>query len=423
MGGQPAPEGSGDGPVPAGGSGDEVLDLVTRLAELLVAGGYEGTLGSERRLRAVAAAYGARAEVSVGAESAVVGVGGRSRVVARPPEVPQLDRVSALKPWLREVTAGRLPVAEARRRLEAIAASPAPYRGWARVAGTVLFSVGFGMSIQPTWQQVWITGVLGVVVGLVLEAVRARGASGRVAPLLCSVLVGALVLGVERAGWVSGGTIQLMVPVLFLFIPGDAITMAVLEVAAGRLTAGAARLAQSAVALVTLAFGPVLAAAALGSDQGEIFDVPVAPDFGPVAGWLGWTVFAVGVQWVFGMRRGDLPWALLLVLGTYGVQLLAVRGFGTLAGTFLAAAVMAFTAVGLGARQRTPPAYVLYLGAFFVLTPGSHGLRGLEAWVGGHPVQGLHDIAGMVALMVAIALGMLVGVTLRRGPAPAGESA
>ncbi|MEV3872328.1 hypothetical protein [Streptomyces sp. NPDC049906] len=62
---------------------------------------------------------------------------------------------------------------------------------------------------------------------------------------------------------------------------------------------------------------------------------------------------------------------------------------------------------------------VLDLGAFFVLTPGSHGLRGLAAWVGGHPVQGLHDIAGMVA----IALGMLVGVTLRRGPAPAGESA
>ncbi len=54
----------------------------------------------------------------------------------------------------------------------------------------------------------------------------------------------------------------------------------------------------------------------------------------------------------------------------------------------------------------------MYLAAFFVLTPGSHGLRGLDAWIGGHPVQGLGDIAGMVALIVAIALGMLTAASL-----------
>ncbi|WP_372347457.1 hypothetical protein [Streptomyces sp. KL116D] len=92
-----------------------------------------------------------------------------------------------------------------------------------------------------------------------------------------------------------------------MFIPGDAITMAMIELSVGRITAGAARLAQSVALLGALAFGPVLASAALGMPQSEIPDSPVAPDLGWVAAWLGWVVFTVGVLLVFGMRRGDLP--------------------------------------------------------------------------------------------------------------------
>ncbi|MFC1411933.1 threonine/serine exporter ThrE family protein [Streptacidiphilus sp. N1-12] len=392
-----------DGEVAAG----EVLDLVARLAGLLVAGGYEGTLRAEERLTAVAAAYGARVEASVSAESAVVSIGGATRVLAHAPEIPQLDRVSALKPWLARVTAGQLPVRQARAQLEAIAASPPPYPPWLRVAGVVLFSVGFGVSIQPTWQEAWITALLGLAVGLIQAGVQRSRRPGWLAPLCASTVVGTVVLTASHQGWVHGGTIALMIPALFVFIPGDAITMAMLELSAGRYTPGAARMAQSLAALGTLAFGPVLAAAALGLDQSEIFDQPVAPTLGPVAGWLGWAVFTVGVMLVFGMRTRDLPWALALALGTYGVQLLTVRTLGSLAGTFLAAAAMAAASLLLGRRPRTPPPYVLYLAAFFVLTPGSHGLRGLDAWLGGHPVQGLHDLAQMFALLAAIALGML----------------
>ena len=51
---------------------------------------------------------------------------------------------------------------------------------------------------------------------------------------------------------------------------------------------------------------------------------------------------------------------------------------------------------------------MLYLGAFSVLTPGSHGLRGLESWIGGHPIQGVTGVADMLGLLTAIAVGMLV---------------
>ncbi|NGN67345.1 threonine/serine exporter family protein [Streptomyces sp. A7024] len=395
----------------ASASADEVLGLVARLAEKLVAGGYEGTLGVEDCLRSVAGAYGYRAEVTVLAESAVIVIDGKTRVVAHAPEIPQLDQVSAFKPWLADVTAGRVPLSVARRRLERIAAMPPPYPPWARVLGVVLFSVGFGVSIQPTWQEVRVTAVLGLVVGLIQVGGQVLRRPPWLAPLIASTVVSLAVLTAAKYGWVQGGTVELMIPVLFVFIPGDAITMAMVELSVGRITAGSARLMQSLAVLATLAFGPVLAAAVLHLRQHEIFDTPVAPTLGPWAGWFGWTVFTVGLLLVFGMRVADLPWSLAMVLGTYGVQMVATRLLGNVGGTFVAASLMAVACLLLDRRQDVPPAFVLYLAPFFLLTPGAHGLRGLDVMLGGS-VAGASDLAGMFTLIGAIALGMLTASAL-----------
>ncbi len=258
-----------------------------------VAGGrrVRGHLRSEDRLRAVAAAYGRRAEVTVLAESAVVAMDGATRVVTGVPEIPQLDRVSALKPWLAAVRSGQLPVTEARQRLEEIAASPAPYpRPGCGCSASCSSPSDSARSIQPTLQEVWITAVLGLAVGLIQVGVQRLGRPGRLAPLVASAVVGVVVLTASHAGWVTGGTIELMIPVLFVFIPGDAITMAMIELSVGRITAGAARLAQSVALLGALAFGPVLASAALGMPQSEI---PTRPSHPTWAGWrpgsAGWS--------------------------------------------------------------------------------------------------------------------------------------
>ena len=49
-----------------------------------------------------------------------------------------------------------------------------------------------------------------------------------------------------------------------------------------------------------------------------------------------------------------------------------------------------------------------------MLTPGSHGLRGFESWLGGHPIQGFASVSDMVALFTALAVGMLVGAAAVR---------
>jgi uncharacterized membrane protein YjjB (DUF3815 family) len=405
----------GAGPAPAG----EVLDLLEDLARLLVAGSFEGTFGTEERLRAVAARYGRQAGVVVLAESAVLSLGGGTRVLTANPEVPSLARLSRLKRWYAEVDSGRWSPAEARVALADVAATASPYRwGW-KVVGTCLFSVGFGVSIQPTGQEAAFSAVLGVVVGFILVAVDRWRRLLWLAPLLSATVVTVAALTVAGQGRIHGGPIELMLPALFVFIPGDSITMAMLELAAGRLTAGSARLMQAVAALLVLGFGAVLGVAVLGASASEVFDLGVPATLGPVAGWLGWILFAVGVALVFGMRAADLPWATAMVLATYGVQEVAVRGLGEAAGTYVAAALLTAACVAVGRRPGAPPLYVLFLGAFFVLTPGSHGLRGLDSWLGGHPLRGINDIATMVALLTAIALGILTTASLMPRSRPA----
>ena len=62
----------------------------------------------------------------------------------------------------------------------------------------------------------------------------------------------------------------------------------------------------------------------------------------------------------------------------------------------------------------------LYLGAFYVLTPGSHGLRGIESWIGGYPLRGVTGVADMLGLLTAIGVGMLIGAAAVRRPLAAG---
>ena len=127
-------------------------------------------------------------------------------------------------------------------------------------------------------------------------------------------------------------------------------------------------------------------------------------------------LFAFGVMFTFSMAVRDFPWALGLVLLTAATAELGARAFGDPVGTFIGAVMMTSAALLLARARTLPAAYVLYLGAFYVLTPGSHGLRGLESWIGGNRIEGVTGLATMVGLLTAIAVGMLVAAAALRPP-------
>jgi uncharacterized membrane protein YjjB (DUF3815 family) len=364
---------------------------------------------SESVVREVAAVYGRTVDATFFADAAVLTVGETTVTFAREPTVPPLDQASAMKLLLVEISGGTLTCAEAADRLASLRGRPPVWSKPWQVLGLVLFSVGFGISVQATWQEVCISAVTGLLVGLLVVAGLGHKRLTLVSPFLASVLVSTVVLEIFKHGWIDGGPIQLIVPALFFFIPGDAISAAALELADNRITAGATRLVYSVMVLLVLGFGALAATVIANVPTSALFDVTVPGNLGFFVVWGGWVLFALGVMFTFSMAPRDFPSALGLVLLTAAAAELGTRALGDPLGTFLGAIVMTVTALLLARRPSAPPAYVLYLGAFYVLTPGSHGLRGIESWIGGNPVQGVTSIAAMVGLFTAIALGMLVG--------------
>ncbi|MCY1136879.1 threonine/serine exporter family protein [Actinoplanes sp. Pm04-4] len=387
---------------------DEVVDLLGDLTDWLLGSSFEGTMRCEAVVRDIAARYGHSVEVTFLADSAIVTVGGRTRSYAREPGVPPLHQVSEFKRLVADIHRRPVPPAEASRRLAAIRAMPPRWSKPWQVAGLVCFTVGFGISVQATSQQVAVSALTGLLVGLLVVAGGTHRRVVLVSPFLASLVVTGIVLTLAEHGFIEGGPIQLIVPALFYFIPGDAISAAALELATNRMTAGAARLVYSVVVLLVLAFGALVAAVLLRAPASDLFDTTVPGNLGPLLVWGGWVLFAIGVMLTFSMAPRDFPWALGLVLLTAGVTELGTRAFGDPAGTFFGAIAMTLAALLLGRRPGLPPAYVLYLGAFYVLTPGSHGLRGLESWIGGDEVGGVTGVADMVGLLIAIAVGMVV---------------
>ncbi|MEU4691521.1 threonine/serine exporter family protein [Actinoplanes sp. NPDC023714] len=389
----------------------ELLALLGPLTEWLLATSFEGTMTCEATVRDVAARYGHDVEVVFLADAALLTVGDRTLSFAREPGVPPLDEVSERKRLIAAIHAG-LPADRAAARLAEIRAMPPRWRRPAQVLGLIAFTVGFGISVQATWQQVGVSALTGLLAGLIVVVSAGRRRLVLVSPFVASVLVTAIVVTLSERGLIDGGPIQLIVPALFYFIPGDAITAAALELASNRMTAGAARLIYSLAVLLVLAFGALVATVLLRVPASALFDVPVDGNLGPALVWGGWVLFAAGVMLTFSMAPRDFPWALALILLTAAVTEVAVRAFGDPFGTFAGAVVMTVAALRLGRRPAFPPAYVLYLGAFYVLTPGSHGLRGLESWIGGNPITGVGGLADMVGLLIAVAVGMLVGAAV-----------
>jgi uncharacterized membrane protein YjjP (DUF1212 family) len=399
-------------------SDDDVFELLERLTGVLLAWSYEGTLRAERIVMDVARSYGAEAKVAVLADSAVLTVGDRTVVFSHAPTVPPLNQVSEAKALLLEIHAGRLSAAAATERLDGLLARPPRFSPAWQVFGLGLFATGFGISVQATEQEVVASGVLGLLVGLIAVASQRRPGLALVAPFVCSALVSTIVLIAYENDWIDGGPIQLMVPCLFFFIPGDAISAAMLELADGRITAGATRFVYSAAILLVLGLGALVGTVVADVPTSALFDVEVADTLGFWVVWGGWLIFAVGTMLTFSMRPADFPWALGLILLTAGVAQLGTRAFGEVTGTFVAAVVMTAAALLLARSPRRPPAYVLYLGAFYVLTPGSHGVRGLESWIGGHPIDGFREVGDMLALLTALAVGMLLAAAVVRAYDP-----
>jgi uncharacterized membrane protein YjjP (DUF1212 family) len=384
------------------------------LASFLLRHSAEGAFDLRHDVRRAAAALGATADVLTIAEGAVLTVNhndnsSRTTVIRVFPELARLDLVAEGKFLVGRVIGGDLTATEASRELAELQRRPAPYPAWLRAIGVVLFAVGFAPSVQATWTEIGYSLVLGAVMSIVFLAAESAAALRSLLPIAGPVAVGIVAFAVLHAHLQPGGPMILMIPALFVLIPGDFLCAATAELAIGQLTPGAVRLAQALFTLVEIAVGIIIAAEITGVGTARLFESQVPPVLPYWLILLSWAPFAVGLTLTFSARMRDLPWILALTYLGWGVQVGMTRWAGPTAGTFVAAMALAVAAGLVERSPHRPPRIVVILGGFFALTVGALALRGLTTLDGGHSIQGFNDVRDAVTQTVALTLGLIVG--------------
>ncbi len=403
---------------------NDVDQLLSDLARFLLLHSAEGAFELRDTVQAVGRAYGAHAEILAVTEGAALTVrhpdgGAYNDTVRIGPELTRLDLVSKAKFLVNRILAGELSAAAASSELTGLQSSRQPYPSWLRFIGVILFATGFAPGIEQSWREVTAAAILGAVMGAMFVAADWASGLRVLLPIVGTLVVAIIAFEALHAQSAQGGAVLLMIPGLFILIPGDLLCAATVEIAVGQYTPGAVRLAQAGVTLLQLAAGVIIAAELTGVGLKPLSQ-PGAP--GPsLPDWviaLAWIPFTVGLALTFNARMRDVPWMLLLVYLAWGAQELVLAHSlvvpsegetGATGAVFVAAALLAFAAGVLEQFRKLPPRGVMILGGFFALTVGAVALRGITMLAGVPRVQGFNDIRDATEETVALTLGLIAG--------------
>ena len=402
--------------VPAA-SEDDQREWARELAGLLCEVGVEmlragiRTEQAEAGLRDVAARYGVPARCFIVPTGLFVRVGGGRRGSEGELDFApvdggdlRLDQIEALEALLARMRAQVVPFDEVRAELTAMRAMPERYSPATTVGGHLLLTVGLGAVQHASPPALLGYLVLGAFVG-VLRLAGLRFALLRPAlPVLAAVLVTGVSL--RWAGpLLHEQPARLFVPPLIAFLPGAALTMGALEVAWGAVLSGIGRLAGAFNQLLLLAFG-IFVGTDLVAQRSP--DGPAPETLGAWAGWCGVLLLGVGFVLYQSAHAGVLGWLLGALLAEHGVQVLGSLAVSSVLGAFAAGAALPLLTSWVGRRSHVPD-QVVFLPCFWLLVPGSTGLRGVSDLLVEHRPGSLAILMGTVVTVVAVALGVLVG--------------
>jgi uncharacterized membrane protein YjjP (DUF1212 family) len=301
---------------------------------------------------------------------------------------------------------------DASRELERIAHASPRWPGWARVLGVALFAAGFAPSVVATWSEAGAAVLLGLLMGVLVVAAAGQPFEGLL-PFFGAFLVTTVGLTLMSDLAARTGATLMVLPALFIVVPGDTLSAGAGELLAGRLTTGTIRLVYAFLTLGLIVIGIVAAANTTGHGEDLVETLP-PPELPLVVVLAGWVVFCVGLVLAFNADPGVLVWLVPGVLGTYLLQLGFTRLGGAVLGTMVAGAVLGAFASLVGSDPRRPPRLILMLGGFFVLTVGGVGVRGVTSLFGGDIVTGLENLGDFALQVPTVALAIATGIILSR---------
>jgi uncharacterized membrane protein YjjP (DUF1212 family) len=403
-----------------------VLDLTLRIGELLLASG-ESAEDVEAAMLGVSHAYGLdRCEpqvtftlISISYQPSLTEAPvTAARVVRR--RTSDYTRLAAVYRLVADITAERVSVNDAYRRLAVIRRNRHPYPAWllsltaGLLAGAATFLVG-GQVDGKAW-LVFANALVAAVIGDRLASLVA----GRGLPEFYQFVVAAMPaavsgillsfnhLGLRGSVVVTGG--------LFALLPGRALVAAVQDGLTGFYITAAARLLEVVYLVAGIVIGVMLILYA-----GVNFDAQLKPDesligmSNPPVQLLAAMLLTLAFAMLLQTSRRSLAmvtlnsgigWAVFGVL-VYNAKVSAIVATGIAAGV-----------VGLFgqlmARYRYASALPYVTAALGPLMPGSALYLGMLSFAQGHPSAGLVSVSRAAAIAMALAIGVNLGGEVAR---------
>lgn len=396
-----------------------LLELMYRLGQAQLACG-EQTAQVELLLRRVAVAYGMRRSRVVAFPTALFitfhdGEQERVTLAEGPLQGLRLDQMADVYDLTQAAERAAIPPPEALRRLSAILNRDARFGPVGIVVGHALLTLGLAMVLRPSLLNLAVSVGCGALVGALKLIDRDRSLLAVPTPVLAAALVSLVVFLLLRYG-VPVDPAYVLVPPLVSFLPGAMLSLGMVELAYGDQVSGSSRLIAGFVQLVLLAVGFAAGAILVGYTPEDLLDAaPQATStvWGVWGPWLAVLVFASGVYVHFSAPRDSFPWIVCVLLAAFAAQQLAARVFGSELSGFFGMTVAMPLSYLVQTYFRGPPAMITFLPSFWLVVPGSLGLRSMTQLLSDH-AAGLDGLVTVLFAMTSIALGTLVGATVYR---------
>jgi uncharacterized membrane protein YjjP (DUF1212 family) len=329
---------------------------------------------------------------------------------------PRLDQIAALDRLVNQAKRAEIRPADGLARLQQIREMQNRFGRVVRILGYAVFAVGVCLILRPSLREVPAAALFGVIIGWLRAVGRRQPTLQVLMPVVAAVIVSSLSALAVRHGLLSSG-MRPMVAALVVFLPGAALTTAVLELAAGQMISGSSRLMSGCVQLALLAFGILAGIEAVDSSATRVL-FGSSTLLGPWAPWLGVLVFAVGVVLANSAPPKSFLSLLVVLYAAFSGQVLSNIFLGAYISALLGALVMTVMSRLVSRSPSAMPAHALFVPGFWLLVPGTLGLIGItKLSVGG----GSQEIVATVGSIFAIALGVLCGTQVLEWGAATGR--
>jgi uncharacterized membrane protein YjjP (DUF1212 family) len=401
----------------------ELQVFVVQLGAAMTAAG-EPVYAVQQRLARIARAYGAHSATISAFPTYLIVAMGRGEPAILELTVPlatesRLDQIAALERLAQEAEHGAVRPADGLQRLDEIRESHHRFGPVQSVLGYSVLTLGICLILHPALRDVAAAAIFGAIVGILRSLGKNQASWQVVMPIAAAFSVSALSAFAVEHG-LAGPGLRAMVASLVVFLPGAALTTAVLELAAGQMVSGSSRLVSGVVQLALLSFGILAGIELVGVPSSRVL-TESATSLGPWAPWLGVLVFAAGVAVANSAPPRSFPALLVVLYAAWTAQFVSNEIAGGYVSAFVGALVMTVAAAWVSRLPSAMPPHAAFLPGFWLLVPGALGLIGLTEWAGDPTAAGTQDLLATTITIFAIAVGVLCGTLLLEGSVATGR--